>query len=234
MKILFLILVIFLSAPVVSAEELNSQPKNEVGDVIIDWQALTYSPWWYQGRNLPTIGSKVKVGLTFLKPTKDDFYYLWKVDNKSVNLAPDPLAKEVTFEVKSFSELIELKIFKKKKESFDLVGRHFINLAVSNLEAVIYLLKNDKLSYQEEISVKGGDRSSFLTVPYFFNIDQSKNLKFNWRFLGKNTSGTDFNPNLLDLNIEKVSRVLYAPLSVFVSNEDSSQIASGEVNLRIE
>lgn len=211
----------------------------EANEVIIDWQAITYSPWWYQGRKLPTVGSKIKLGLTFLKPLKDNLYYIWVVDDKKTNQVPDSSLKEIIFEVKDFSVPIELKIFEKKiskagKESFDVVEQYYMNLIVVDPEAVIYSLKNKELSYQAETTVTSGEKKSFLAIPYFFNINQPKDLKFSWQFLGKTISGANLNPNLLDLNIQKASRVSYSPLSVSVSNEDSSQTASGELNLKIQ
>jgi len=207
-KILFTILAIYLSSSFVLAQELDSQLSNKVSDVIIDWQANTYTPFWYQGRKLPIAGSEIKISITPLDLKKSlKYIYRWSINDK---LFKDWSAeKEIVFKMEnidisiniSIGEREDIKTFigDKVGERVTILKRLPYDLLLVEPELILYSENNNFLTYPKRLETSTGKTIKFSAVPFFFNLNNINQLNFNWSVFNKKISGEDLNPDKLSL-----------------------------------
>ncbi|MBM3281167.1 MAG: hypothetical protein FJY91_00210 [Candidatus Harrisonbacteria bacterium] len=161
-------------------------PKNSLAtpSLFINWKALTLSSDSYSGKNLPTPGSQVELGifaldgnqLTNLK-TADVFWY----QNENLIKKGSGLSHiTLTLDESGTPTTIRVKV---KKDDTIIEGLTIINPVSSNL----YI----------EVKKTISKSSVFFARPLFFNVNNLENLSFEWEAGGKKVVG----PSSLTLSV---------------------------------
>lgn len=219
--------------------DINSDITINEFDLI--WSTDTYIPYEYQGRALPSPGSKVIVGaiVSVSNGEAGSLKYSWFLEdifqrNKSgygmdsfyfyVNQSPGAYQ---TVRLQIFNE--ERSVFKEKS----------IKIPVVEPELVIYP-SNGTAYFSDRTSkislVLVGKEFSFIARPYFFSIKKTTDLTFKWHLAGQEPIiSSNYDANILGLTISKKEdkEVVESDLWVSVSNKKESRQKASQI-LRIK
>lgn len=221
-------MVIFSSVPVVLAKELiaDTQFKNRVVDVIMDWQASSYSPVWYHGRKLPSAGSEIKIGLTPLdKERSSEYVYLWSINDNTLKDWSNE--REFIFKMENIDVTIDVSIGEREDiktfvgtkvgERINIIKRLSYDLLLAEPELILYSENNNFLTYLDHINSFTGKTIKFSAAPFFFNIKNINQLNFNWSVFNKQVSGEDLSPDKLFLVLNDSLKGKSSSISTYVN-----------------
>ncbi len=201
-KIFILIPALLLFIPIIIGAQIDDSWMNMLNEQITEpqislqtlelyWSADGYAPFGYGGRVLPTQESfvTVDIDLKISGGNPKSLKYSWFLDG-IFQEAKSGFGKDgFKFGIrrtKGTSHTVLLKVFNESR-SF-LVEKTAI-IPVVGPELVIYNKNNSQVSLAYNSSAKSfkvisNQESSFLALPYFFNIKSLKDLEFEW-VLGK-------------------------------------------------
>ena len=208
-------------------------------DFILHWSTDTYTPPDYQGKALPTRGSKIKAVAT---PTKklsvnpDALFYRWLLDDEIMGQAGQ--GKSV-FEFTAdkwpggYHE-VESQILDARE---NIIWRGTVSIKIVNPEVLIRQ-PNNAYSAKDKLTTKTGLDLELKAAPLFFNIGQINELSFDWRVDNVNLSWSEEkNPESLKLKIPQanLSSVLTKNLSLVVFRKiDQLQRVLLDLNIEIQ
>lgn len=194
------------------------------------WSADTYIPFKYQGRTLPTRGSKVTVEalLDVSGSAPENLKYSWFLDdvfqeNKS---GYGRMSFEFTIRrISGRSHIVSVQIFNESRSFFT---EREITIPIVEPEVVIYS-SNGNSNFSDEGNktslIIAGKKSSFVAKPYFFSIKKLTDLSFEWRFAGhESTISSAYGANVLELNINEKEddKILERTLDIDIKNKTNS------------
>lgn len=190
-------------------------------NVSLVWYADTYVPPEYEGKALPSRGSKVTVtAIPDIKGySSDQLVYTWYLNAESRvrNVAGE---QEFSFVITKNTDFIPVFV-----EVSNLSGSITIKQAVS-----IPVVQPSVLIYHQprqtaveeaisELSITPGQTVVLNARPFNFHIDSSNGLDYIWKFIGKESAGSPPEPNILTLTIPRDSSFGTRDLNLQVSNK---------------
>lgn len=155
-------------------------------EVDLLWQAQTLIPVWYQGKALPTMGSKIRISAfpRFFNTASENLVYQWKknyqpqvsssgLGKRTFELAlplDDPYSREkIEVEVSNLAKTISAK----KSIQVEAGGFQLLFYENNPLEGVRFQKALSNLTLREDsIEIKA--------EPYFFSSEDKNNLSFEW------------------------------------------------------
>lgn len=171
---------------------------------MVSWKADSYAPSWYQGKILPSKGSRVNVGFELIQNGKivdlSKNRVRWYINDKLAKNETSGLGiKDFSFVVSDYGgEETEVKIAvlpcESRCEGYKGGGILYktTTIPVSNLEAVIDApYKNRAVAY---------GKNSFFAHLFFFNIGDLSKLSFEW-LVNEEKANVGERRDILDLNI---------------------------------
>lgn len=213
------------------------------GSLSLYWSADTYVPFGYQGRKLPTKGSKITVNaqLEILSGNPKNLKHSWFLDDVFQSTKSGYGRDSFQFWVRKYGgnpHTVSLKVFNESR-SFMVEKSVTIPLAKPNL--IIYAEEGGPINLPYTSSTKNLDviadkESSFSALPYFFNIKALEDLEFSWTFADKTYGESSLTANVFGLKIinKEVRGLLEQTLKVVATNRRQlDQEARETVNLDI-
>ena len=190
-------------------------------NVALAWHTDTFAPAEYEGKTLPSVGSRVTViAVPEIKNEKpEDLLYTWYLESESQvrgMVGEDEFSFIVTKNVTFVPIVVEV-----STQSQSITVRGAINIPVQRPTVVLYRSlekESDGVSSAYPAALKPGESGYFYAKPYGFHIRSLDDLSYEWEFAGRNILGLPPDPHLLTLVIPKDSGAGSRILNVAVSN----------------
>jgi hypothetical protein len=225
----------FLPTKAQTAPTLPSLALPETPDYnfLISWKANNYVPSDYQGRIMPSKNSEVEVSFDLLdKGTIIDIskqQINWNLNHRSLRSGIGLQSIKITFNSNSEQLLeIELPDYKDAKYKMAYLD-YFIKIPGRAPEVVI------NAPYPNNI-IKIG-QNPFQALPYFFNITNLGQLKFEWSVDGQKQTNSQY-PHILGLDLSSLSQPQEGSntsIEVFTQNlSNQLEFATQNINLDIK
>lgn len=225
-------------------EEQKTGEQITLISIALHWSADTYTPTSYSGRALPTKGSLVSVytDLEILEGDPINLKYSWFLDNIFQENKSGYGQDSFQFGVRRFNDNSHKVLLKVFNDSRSFYIEKSIEIPVVNPEVVIYpLYYSDGRTYSPEQTngmsyIKSEEKTSFIAVPYFFNVEKLTDLNFEWSLSNqKPVVSSTYNANILDLAIKKEGvQPLETKLEINVSNKIGTiQSASQTIKIQV-
>lgn len=236
---IFIGLAVMIAPIFASAETVQSIAINKFELI---WSADTYTPYGYQGRNLPVAGSKITVDAIVATSggNAKDLKYSWFLEdifqqNKS-GYGKDNFYFYVQQRPGAY-HTVRLQIFNEDRTIFE---EKSIQIPIISPEIVFYSSNgNSHFSSQASTAsiILADKKFSFVAKPYFFSINKLTDLVFEWTLSGKEPIiSSDYDASIFNLTISgKISsETIESNLLVNVKNpKDERQKAFGSMKINI-
>ncbi|MBI2024520.1 MAG: hypothetical protein HYT03_00295 [Candidatus Harrisonbacteria bacterium] len=198
---------IFLTLGIFVALVVNAQVAPEL---MVTWKANSYAPSAYQGKILPSNGSKIDVAVELI-----DRGSLANLTNVEIRWYVDGQFRESGNGLKNFSfnanQVLgdqEIRVMIPSYRGVELRKTIIIPLAAP--EVII------ESPYPS--NAVSALMTTFRALPYFFNFPNLNQASFSWAANGISSRGTVADPDLLNLNLEDLPSGANVNLEVTVSN----------------
>lgn len=189
-------------------------------NVTLTWHTDTFVPADYEGKALPSVGSRVTV--TAVPEIRDEkpenLLYTWYLESESqVRGVVDE--QEFSFNVNQNVTFIPIMV-EVSTQSQSIMVRGAINIPIFRPSIILYhsLQKEESGLSGEPISLKPDDRAYFYAKPFGFHVNSLDDLSYEWEFAGHTILGLPPDPHLLTLIIPKDSSAGAMMLNIGVSN----------------
>lgn len=165
------------------------------------WWADTTAPYWYKGKALPSLNSRISViALASLK-NPNQFSYQWKFNDGIIPTASGFGKSTFSFNASfAIEEEIGVTIkdiagsfLKTKTIGIGPVSPSVDIYEIRPLRGVVYE------KHLTDFNAPSGDSYNFLAVPFFFPKEQEKNLKYVWQLNTQSITGVFTEPWLFTL-----------------------------------
>ncbi len=189
-------------------------------NVSLAWNAETYVPPEYEGKALPSRGSKVTV--TAIPDIKGydskDLLYTWYLDAESrvrKVLGEDEFSFFITKSVDFIPVFVEV-----SNLSGSIVVSQAVSIPVVRPSVLIYHQLSDKTAKTavRKLFIAPGESKKITAKPFNFQAKSIIDFEYEWEFIGKKASGERKNPNLLTLIIPETSSLGIKNLMLKVIN----------------
>ena len=165
------------------------------------WWADTIVPYWYKGKALPSLNSRVTVAALPNTRNPNQLSYQWKFNDGVIPNASG-FGKSVFSFTMPFAVEEEIDVtIKDIAGSFSKAAA--IGIGPVSPSAGIYEVRPlSGIRYEKqltEFSAPSGESYDFLAAPFFFSKERSKNLKYAWRLNDEDIIGTFTRPWLFTL-----------------------------------
>lgn len=222
----------------------NTEPEINLKTLELYWSADTYVPFGYEGRTLPTQGSFVTINayLDVSGGSPQSLKYSWFLDGNFQEAKSGYGQSRFKFGIRrtaGASHTVLVKIF---NESNSFYVEKSITIPITHPELVVYNKNNSRanlpyIASAKNFKITSDKESSFLALPYFFNIKSIKDLEFEWTLGEKSAKQSSFTANVFGLKIinKGAGTSLEENLKVVVTNKlQSNQIIQKIIKLNIE
>jgi len=200
-------------------------------EFLTSWKADSFAPVWYEGKILPTRGSRVSVSFELLSNGKisnlSNTAVRWYVNDDLVKNENNGLGiKNYSFTVTDYpgnNTEIRIAIPDYNGQSLNKIIEIPVNSPEVVVESPAFSLNNISKT------------AVFKANPFFFNVKTMKNLSFQWTANGQST-GNYAGSNILNFNVDPAISVnTEINLKVFVKNLlDEMEFTNREVNFKIK
>ena len=199
----------------------------KTGSLKLFWSANTYVPYGYKGRRLATYESKVTVDalLEIIGENPKSLKYSWFLDGVFQESKSGYGRDSFEFWVRKLegdSHTVLLKVF---NESRSFLTEESITIPIFAPELVIYSKKGDWINLPYSTAIKDSEifaeeETSFLALPYFFDIKSLWDLEFRWTFANEVYKESSLTANIFGLKItnKKTGGSLEQILKVVATN----------------
>ena len=194
-------------------------------NVSLVWSAETYTPPEYEGKALPSRGSRVSV--TAIPDIKDyeadELLYTWHLYAESKVrgvLGEDEFSFLITKSVDSIPVFVEV-----TNLSRSIVVNQAILIPVVRPSVVIYHKKSERTSEiaTKKVAITPGESVDIVAKPFNFRASKIADLNFLWEFIGQKAEGERGNPNILTLSIPENSGFGSENLKLQTTNKEVFQ-----------
>ena len=190
-------------------------------NVALTWHTDTFAPAEYEGKTLPSVGSRVTIiAVPEIKNEKpEDLLYTWYLESESQvrgMVGEDEFSFTVTKNISFVPIVVEV-----STQSQSITVRGAVNIPIQRPTVVLYRSlgkESDGVSSAYPATLKPGDVAYFYAKPYGFHTNNLDDLSYEWEFAGRNILGLPPDPHLLTLVIPKDSGAGSRMLTVIVSN----------------
>jgi len=252
-KIKTILIIVFVLFPLVVSAQLDSLIDNfllntsettteadiTLNDFKLIWSADTYTPFKYEGRALPTRGSKVTIiaVVDVSGGNPESLIYSWFLDDVFQEDKSGYGRETFDFRIRRFGGQTQTVFLKLFNDSRSFYTEKTLTIPITDPEIIIYPLRSSDEGNQIS-TIKAGRKSSFIAKPYFFSMNKLTDLSFEWKFAGslKSTTSSTYAANILDIDISNKSdsKILEQILYVGIENKTNSfQTASQTIKVRI-
>lgn len=205
-------------------------------NVVLTWHTDTFVPADYEGKAIPSVGSRVTVVATpeIRDEKPDDLLYTWYIDAES-EIRGAIGEQEFSFNIRKNVNFVSV-IVEVSTQSQSIMVREAINVPVIRPFLVIYnsAEKENGGLPKGSIALKPSDKTYFYAQPFYFHINSLDDLTYEWNFAGYSVLGAPPDPNLLTLTIPKDSGTGARILQVGASNPALlGEDAGARVEIRI-
>lgn len=190
-----------------NVEILNPNPDLKINNIELIWSNDSYVPPLYQGRALPSIGSKILVDAVVVASggNPSNLKYSWFIDDIFQKNKSGYGKNSFYFYASQRpgnSQTIKIQIFNDDRTIFE---ERIIQIPIVSPEIAIYPSNGNNYvaDRANEVSVVLPDKEfSFFARPYFFSIEKFADFVFEWNFAGQEPIiSSDYGANVLDLTI---------------------------------
>jgi len=186
---------------------LDIQPNITLVDFYLIWSADTYTPYEYQGRALPSPGSKITVeAIVAAVGDTTNLKYSWFIENIFQSSKSGYGRTSFSFyatQRPNGYQTIKVQVFNEDRSIFDEIS---IEIPIVQPEVVIHPCQNNSILSDEAAktsNISSGKNFFFAAKPYFFSINKLTDLTFEWRFaVQEPTISSAYNANVLSLAIQ--------------------------------
>ena len=188
-------------------------------DVSLVWQTNSFSPLDYEGRTMPSVGSRIIVTAIpeIRNEDPENLIYTWYVNSESQVrgvLGEQTFSFLVTKNVTFIPVMVEV-----SNLSQSITVRKGISVPIVKPSLALYQKQNQKLSAGSAAFVLSGGQIDFYAQPFYFHINKATDLIYKWSFAGKEAvSAAGEDANLLALTIPQTSGAGRSMLEVKVEN----------------
>lgn len=185
-------------------------------NVTLAWHTNTFTPADYEGKAMPSVGSRVTVVAVpeIRNENPDDLLYTWYVDAES-EIRGAVGEQEFSFNVRKNVNFVSIMV-EVSTQSQSITVKGAINVPVQRPLVVLRRVKQDPTGLTS--ALRPGEKADFYAQPFYFHINSLDELSYEWNFAGMSILGIPPDPNLLTLSIPKDSGAGSRPLTVTVSN----------------
>lgn len=187
-------------------------------DVSLVWQTNSFSPLDYEGRTMPSVGSRIIV--TAISEIRNEgpenLIYTWYVNSESQVrgvLGEQTFSFLVTKNVTFMPVMVEV-----SNLSQSVTVRKGISIPIIRPSLALYQKQSQRLSSGNPAFALPGSQIDFYVQPFYFHINKAADLIYKWSFAGKEIFGTPPDPNMLTLIIPADSAGGRSMLEVKVEN----------------
>jgi len=170
---------------------INNVSAQSISQPIITWQANNFFPSDYQGKALPSTGTRVSLSVMVIKSGKilnlSGAKIFWYVDEKLINREGEPTITFVATKRGGDSHFVRMVIESKdgKFENSTRIPMVKPSLAIGIPYAGNVVPRNSELRLK--------------ALPFFFNVSSLEALKFSWNVGGEKISGVSENELVLKI-----------------------------------
>ena len=198
---------------------------------LTSWKADGFVPTWYQGKILPTRGSRVSVSFELINKGKisdlSNTVVRWYINDNLVKNENNGLGiKNYSFTVTDYpGNNAEIRIAMPDYNGQPL--NKIIQIPVNSPEVIVE---------SPAFSLNNISKTAiFKANPFFFNVKTMKNLSFQWTANGQST-GNYAGSNILNFNVDPaIDPNTEISLSVVVKNLlNEMEFASKEINFKLK
>lgn len=195
------------------------------------WSTDSYVPFGYQGRALPAKGSLVTVeaDLKISGENPKNLKYSWFLDGFFQEIKSGYGRDSFKFTAQKFSGASHIVLVKVFNESRTFLEEKSITIPIIDPEMIVYSKETSQLNLPytastETFKVISGRETSFLALPYFFNIEALADLEFEWTLGDKSVKDSSQMANIFGLKIinKKAEGSLEETFRVIATNKKQS------------
>ena len=192
---LFSILIFSFLFLVINQSNAKTEP-----EFLISWRALNYVPADYQGKIFPTKATQIEVAFDLIDKNKlvdlSKNKIAWYLNNNFLQSGVG--LKTIAFKVPvNLNQTVRVAISGYKEDTLEKI---FL-LPVKNPEATLSI-KTPAGKILRNRPHLSPTNYLFEARPFFFNVSELKNLKFNWRINDKYLTNESTNPEFFNLNLQ--------------------------------
>lgn len=200
----------------------------------IYWWTETSVPYWYRGKALPTLNSRVTITALPSQQNPRDISYQWQFNGSNVPRASGPGRSTFTF---TMALPVEEKIDAVLKNASGTLAKSVATTIKPVLPTVnVYqshplqgILSSEALT---SIRRPAGESLNFLAVPFFFPAESVNRLRYLWTLNGQTITGEFEKPWLFTLR-SKTGETSANNLDVEVSDPDARGQQKVPASLRV-
>ena len=218
-------------------------PQNSVigpNDLTLIWSSKSYVPPQYQGKALPSRGSKITVAALPVKKltvNPETYYYNWVLDGDIAGYANGRGNISFIFTASApgnSAHQVELAIL--NSEGF-VLNKYAVSIPIVEPQAVLWQSETGYAA-KDTFVTSPGRTINFTAVPLFFNIKSPADINFDWYFADQQlTSPDQKDADKLSLKIPagELAQSLIKTLKVILTNKnDRLQQISNVLNIEIK
>jgi len=188
-------------------------------NITLTWSTDTYVPAKYQGKALPIRGSNIEINANIDESeiNPENLIYNWFIndyfqeESSGLNKQVLKFNTEITINNKN---VIRLEI---KNTNNIFLGIAYLSIEICEPEIILYV-KNLPNKYE----IKSNQEAQFVARPYFFNISNTNELNYKWKFDEQEALKIDENnPNTLILKINELTESIKKKLEVIAENKNN-------------
>lgn len=168
-------------------------------EFLISWRAINYVPADYQGKILPSKGSAISAGFDLIDQNKivnlSKYNISWYLNGNFLQSGIG--LKKINFTMASaLDQTMRITVFNYKNNDLDQI---FLIPGAKPEIIISTKTPNDRTARnQMRISPQN---YTFEARPFFFNVSNLNDLRFQWKVNDKIVEGTPANPEFLGLNL---------------------------------
>lgn len=215
---------------------LQAPNGNQSIEFLIDWKANTYVPADYDGKAMPTYGSKITISATPLSiVNENDYVYNWTID---LAFSPEsngqPATDFVVRKTAGGEHSVYLEISDKKTGG--VIKEYVVAIPIFSPFSIIYQKNGGGalIPLNIENTAKPGGQLNLIARPFFFNKTMSsKSLNYKWRINNRLVEGSASDPDELSVEFPKeiylgmqynLNLLIENPFDAFQFSEKSHKI----------
>ncbi|OGZ34045.1 MAG: hypothetical protein A3I88_01900 [Candidatus Portnoybacteria bacterium RIFCSPLOWO2_12_FULL_39_9] len=194
----------------------SSQAQSSKPEITLTWSTNSYIPFNYPGKALPTKGSLIEAATTIESKTvnPEALYYYWYLDDNLQRNKSGP--GKLTFEFFAAEEAGQshrVKLWLKSQDNGSILEK---TIEIKIVAPQVYIKGPAFITAEQE--------KQFIALPYFFNIKNINELRYNWSIDEKEAREAELqNPNILTLKIGQVAKTITKNLKLLTENKNSPQ-----------
>jgi len=198
------------------------QSQAAITSVTLTWSTNTYVPINYQGKALPSRGSRIEVvaNINSADINPKELFYNWFLDDHIQKESSGQGRQVFKFNIGERNKKRSVKVDVGNAEKTFSISSSYLMLKPQEPEIVLETTSIPTFSgLTQEYEVASDQTEIFTAQPYFFNIGSINDLKYKWSLAGSIAEQNNSrNPNVFTLKIGKLIKSIKQKLNLWVEN----------------